>query len=336
MKTIKPPKLNIGDTVGIVSPSQPVTNKRYYRHSINALIKLGFNVVLGRNALRSAGFAAGTAEERLEDLHKMFADPAVRAIFTSAGGSASLHLLDNLDYRLIQKNPKIFCGFSDIATLLNAVYHRTGLITFYNFSIERFTEKASDFTIKSFVDLFISDDLRSTLPQKSRWRILRKGRAEGRLIGGNLMTVANTISLAEYFPDPRVSRTKYILFFEEHGTDFEELDNSLHRLGISKVFDHLAGIIIGKITDIAPGGQPRALKPSKDPEFRNRPRPRDLTLYQMFSHIFETYNVRIPIVANVDFGYVRDRITLPIGAKVKMNLNASEPTIKFLDHSLSR
>src|SRR3989344_7686077 len=121
MRIIRPPKLNIGDTVGIVSPSSPVTNKDYYRRSIRALKKIGFNVVLGKNALRYLGYMAGTAKERVEDLHEMFANPEVKAIFTSAGGFVSHHLLRYLDYDLIKKNPKIICGFSDLSTLLNAI-----------------------------------------------------------------------------------------------------------------------------------------------------------------------------------------------------------------------
>ncbi|MDO8495806.1 MAG: LD-carboxypeptidase [bacterium] len=334
MKIIRPPKLNIGDTVGIVSPSQPVTNRRYYQRSIGALRKLGFNVVLGKNALRSYGYMAGTAEERVSDLHDMFANPEVKAIFTSSGGFVSHHLLRYLDYDLIRKNPKIISGFSDITTLLNAIFKKTGLITFYNFSIQSFNEKSSDFTIKSFMDMFVSDIPSHFLPQKSKWKVMRKGKAEGRLIGGNLLTTINNLNLKEFSTDPRHNRGKFILFFEEHGTDLEELDNSLHRLGLAGFYDHLQGIIIGKITDVDRGGKSSKIIPIGDPrEFRKRPR--SLTVNQIFNRIFDEYNVRIPVLSNVDVGYVRDKISMPIGAMVSMNLNGATPVLKLLEYPVS-
>ena len=331
MRIIHPPKLNIGDTVGIVSPSSPVTNRAYYRRSIGVLKRLGFNVILGKNALRYLGYMAGTAEERVQDLHDMFADQEVKAIFTSAGGFVSHHLLRYLDYDLIRKNPKIICGFSDLTTLLNAIFKKTGMIPFYNFSIERFNKKTSDFTIKSFMDMFVSDEPPVFLPRKSRWKIIRKGRAEGRLIGGNLLTIVNNINLKEYAPNPHQDRRKYILFFEEHGTDLEELDNSLHRLGLAGFYDHIAGIIIGKITDVDRTGKLRRV-PAGDIEFQSKPLPRSLTINQIFKRIFDEYQVRVPILSNFDCGYARDKVTMPIGAMVSMNLNKEEPSIKLLEN----
>ncbi len=335
MKIIRPPQLHIGDTVGVVSPSAPVTNKGTYRRSIGILKQLGFKVVLGKNALHYLGYMAGTVEERVDDLHDMFANQEVKAIFSSAGGFVSQHLLRHLDYGLIKKNPKIICGFSDLTTLLNAIFKKTGLITFYNFSIEGFAKKNSDFTIKSFMDMLVADEPPVILPQKSRWKIIRKGKAEGRLIGGNLLTIANSLNLKEYWPDSPKDRQKYILFFEEHGTDLEELDNSLHRLGLAGVYSRIAGIIIGKVNDINHDGKPRQI-PTGDFEYQLKPKPRSLTVNRLFTKIFKDFSVRVPIVRNVDFGYIRDKITMPIGTKVMLNLNnPNEPYIKLLEKPVS-
>lgn len=332
MKIIHPPKLHIGDTVGIISPSAPVTSKSYHRRSIRILEKLGFKVVLGKNVLRSLGYMAGTPEERASDLHEMISNPQVKAIFTSSGGFVAHHLLRILNYDLIRKNPKIICGFSDLTTLLNAIFKKTGLITFYNFSIERFNEKATDFTVKSFKEMFVSDAPLQALPQRSHWRVIRKGRAKGRLIGGNLLTFTNNFNLKEYSPTLGQDKKKYILFFEEHGTDFEELDNSLHRLGLLGVYNQLAGIIIGKISNVTGRGRVQPI-PTGDPEYQKRPRPRGLTLNHILSRIFAEYHVHIPIVANVDFGNVRNRLSMPIGAMVDLNLNKpDQPTIKLLEN----
>lgn len=332
MKIIHPPKLNIGDTVGVVSPSAPVVSKSHQQRSIRTLEKLGFKVVLGKNVQRSLGYMAGTPEERISDLHEMISNPKVKAIFTSAGGYVSQHLLRRLDYNLIKKNPKIICGFSDLTTLLNAIFKKTGLITFYNFSIQRFNEKATNFTIKSFMDMFVSDTPPNALPQRSHWRIIHRGRAKGRLVGGNLLTFTNNFNLKEYSPPLGQNKSKYILFFEEHDTDLEEMDNSLHRLGLLGVYNHLAGIIIGKITNVISRGRVQPI-PTGDPEYQKQPRPQSLTLNRVLKRIFTEYHVHIPIVANVDFGNVRNRLSMPIGAMVDLNLNKpDQPTIKLLEN----
>ncbi len=129
---IFPERLQKGDKIGIVSPSSPVAAfcpKRLQR-GVGELEKRGFTVKLGKHVLEHYKHTAGTVQQRIEDLHAMFADDEVKAIVCTIGGLNSNQLLEFLDYDLIQKHPKIFMGFSDITALLNAVYAKTGLVTY--------------------------------------------------------------------------------------------------------------------------------------------------------------------------------------------------------------
>ncbi len=131
MKIIKPKKLQKGDTVAIVSPSNAVPEelKEKFNNGVKFLESLVLKVKIGKNALGRYYYSSGTVEERLSDIHEAFADKSVKAVIMSIGGNTANNLLDGLDFNLIRKNPKIFLGISDATTLLDPIFSKTSLIT---------------------------------------------------------------------------------------------------------------------------------------------------------------------------------------------------------------
>ncbi len=129
---MKPRVLRKGDTIGIISPSSGAAG--LFPHRVErgraALESLGFRVVLAEHAMGRRGWVSGTPEERAADLHRMFADPDVKAVMAAIGGDHSGQLLPHLDFDLIAANPKVFVGFSDVTVLNLAIHARTGLVTF--------------------------------------------------------------------------------------------------------------------------------------------------------------------------------------------------------------
>ncbi len=121
-----------GDTVGVIAPSWcgPAVFPHRLERGIGFLESAGYEVVLAQNARGRRGHLSGTAEERVADIHQMFADPRVKAIISAIGGNHSCHLLPLLDWDLIRHNPKVFMGFSDATVLNLAVHAKTGLVTF--------------------------------------------------------------------------------------------------------------------------------------------------------------------------------------------------------------
>ncbi|HTD52229.1 MAG TPA: LD-carboxypeptidase, partial [Thermoanaerobaculia bacterium] len=112
---IKPRALKAGDTVGLITPSSYIFDTWRLDEAVARLDSaLGLKSRLGRSVKARHGYMAGTEAERLEDLHAMFRDPGVAAVFCLSGGYGTERLLDRIDYELIRKNPKILLGYSDI------------------------------------------------------------------------------------------------------------------------------------------------------------------------------------------------------------------------------
>jgi len=134
---IAPSRLHKGDTIGIVSPSDPILEETRPQLSkgINFLKSIGFKVVLGKNALNIDGYSSATPEEKAEDINSMFSNKEIRAIFCSTGGSIANSCIPLLDWKAIRLNPKIFLGMSDITVLLNTIYMETSVVTFHGSNV---------------------------------------------------------------------------------------------------------------------------------------------------------------------------------------------------------
>src|ERR1700737_1111136 len=129
---IKPRALKAGDTVGLIAPSSYIFDTWRLEETVARLDSaLGLKSKLGRFVKARHGYMAGTETERLEDLHAMFYDPAVAAVFCLGGGYGTERLLDKIDYELIRKNPKILLGYSDITGLHLAITKKAGVVTFH-------------------------------------------------------------------------------------------------------------------------------------------------------------------------------------------------------------
>jgi len=306
---LKPSKLKTGDVVGIISPSTPVFSKKNLAKGMRLLESLGFKPKLGHKALEVQGnYKAGTRAERLNDLHSMFLDDEVKAIFCTGGGYASIQLLPDIDWSLIEKNPKIFVGFSDITALLTAVTEKTGLVTFHGPTIEGLDDdtKGGKFTIKNFKNILTKGET-GPLKNYTEWKALRQGKAEGNLVGGNLDVI---LSLMGTPYEPKWDGK--ILFWEETNETIETLDNFLWRLRVAKVFKKIEGMIVGKITNL----QSIEDETEKWASLDKPPIIEDIILEA-------TEGFNFPILYGVDFGHEAPSLTLPIGAKA--NLDCPSP-----------
>ncbi|MBN1277776.1 MAG: LD-carboxypeptidase, partial [Deltaproteobacteria bacterium] len=127
---IIPKRLKNGDRIGVISPAGPVSGNDL-QLSRNIMETWGFTVHMGRHVCDRQDYLAGKDEDRLADLHEMFLDRDIKAIFCSRGGYGSMRILDRINFDIIKANPKIIAGYSDITALLIAVQKMTGLVTFH-------------------------------------------------------------------------------------------------------------------------------------------------------------------------------------------------------------
>ena len=128
-----PSKLQAGDEVRIIAPSRSMTilGEDCKKLATERLEELGLKVTFGKHVMEAdPDYMCASRDARVEDLNEAFKDKNVKAILTVIGGFNSNQLLDYIDYEAIKENPKIFCGFSDITALSNAIHAKTGLVTY--------------------------------------------------------------------------------------------------------------------------------------------------------------------------------------------------------------
>jgi len=317
-----PATLKPGDEVRVIAPSDPL-DKTKKSEIIEGFAELGLRVSFGAHCFRTSC----SSEQKLDDLHNAFADPKIRAVFAGTGGFSANELLPHIDYKLIKTHPKIFAGYSDITTLLNAIYAQTGLITYHTINASGVGDKyGQEFThdylrkclfSRQMFELnpaqeWFNKDYTESAPRYKQykndnwWGLNEQGIVEGRLVGGNL-TCLLLLAGTKYFPKLKGS----ILFLED---DYESQPHHfvarLRSLILQPGFNRVEGIMIGRF-------QPKS----------------QITrhiLQQMLKSIPELETM--PIVANVDFGHTKPQVTLPIGGIVQLAVLKNRQTIKLVEH----
>ncbi len=313
MKPIKPKKLKKGDLIGIISPASSVDDPSKIEKGVGYLEKLGYKVLLGKNVGKYNGYLAGTDKERLDDFHSMFSNKNVKAIFCLRGGYGASRLLDKIDYKIIKAHPKIFVGYSDISALHLSVFYKTGLITFAGPMVGvDFYEDVSSFTEEMFWKLLTSNKKfgRIQNPDNEKILSLNTGATTGRIVGGNLSVITGLIG-TNYFPDLKDK----ILFVEETGEVPYKIDRMFNQFRLSNMFQGIKGVIIGSFTDC------HELDPNK----------RTLTLGEVITDYLSP--LKKPVVYNFRHGHLKDNITIPVGANIR--LNASRKFVEILETVVS-
>lgn len=290
---LKPPRLKVGDTVGLISPAGVVDQKTVDEFR-KILLELGLKVKLGNHILDRYGYLAGKDIARAADVNAMFADTSVAGIFTMAGGWGCNRILPLLDYELIRRNPKIIIGFSDVTSLILAIYARCGIITFHGplatstwnqFSVEYVRRLLFDGEAMLFRNLL-------STPVET----INSGTARGSLVGGNLSLVTALVG-SGYLPD----WDKMILFVEEVREDVYRVDRMLTQLKLAGILDKIAGFIFGQCTKCTAGED-------------NEP---SLTLEEvLLEHI---QPLGIPAWYGSMIGHIPDKFTLPLGVEVEID-----------------
>src|SRR5574340_669863 len=184
---VKPKALASGDTIGMIAPSEPLTKSAVDKVS-RFLERTGYHLKTGPNILKKVGdFAAGTGQERADDINLLFSDPEVKMIFVAQGGMTASQTLEKIDFENIAKNPKILAGYSDATTLQLAILSQTGLVTFHSPNLLSLPEfKPTGYTMSNFWKVLTTTSGQLTIVPQMLWQEIVPGTAAGILFGGNL------------------------------------------------------------------------------------------------------------------------------------------------------
>lgn len=297
-----PKPLNKGDLVGIISPSAAMADSMEFLFAREAMEALGFRVVMGDHVSKRRGHLAGSDAERAADLNNMFAHQEVKAIICLRGGSGAARILPLIDYENIKRNPKPLLGYSDITALHNAIYAKTGLITFHgpngsgswnSFNVRQFNQMFLERKLVRFEnESFKGDDL---VIKENRIQTIFPGSAEGNIIGGNL-TVLTGLAGSPYLPDFK----NKILFLEDVDEDPYRIDRMMSTLQLMGALDQIKGFIFGQCTGCDPSSGYGSL-----------------TLKQILEDYILPLN--IPAYRGAMIGHVSKQFIVPIGALVSMD-----------------
>lgn len=308
MKILKPQKLDLGDTIGIVASSLPVlpSFKENYEKGKSGIQELGFKIKEGNTIGKTRCWMAGTPKEVAQDINSMFADKNIKAIMAQTGGYSAISVLEYLDYELITKNPKPFIGMSDMTTYHLAIFAKTGLVGFHMDDVLHFNKEF-------FLKFLTKTEAPGIIKPISEWEEWKKGKAKGSLIGGILQLVAAQ-SGTSYFPGLE-DFNGAILFWEDVGQELHMIARNLYRLKYYGILDRISGMLIGKI---------KYIKPMKDKEVVE-PTAKEMTL-----EILKDY--KFPIMANLDFGHFTVNIPMPIG--IKVSFDTQKKQLNFLESAV--
>lgn len=297
-----PAFLKKGDKVAIISPSYFLDTEYAYR-AANILREWGLVPVIGPNVGKKSGINyAGTFEERLADLKWALYDPEVKAILCNRGGYSTIQMIPFLTKEVLAAHPKWLIGFSDITTL-HAMEVNAGVMSIHgNMSRNIANGEGMDESSLTLRDLLFGKMPQYTLPAHP---CNQQGKATAKLVGGNFCTFFPLMgSKVDYFQGGE----DFILFIEEVGESYHNLDRLMNMLILNGILDRCKGVILGHFTDC-----------KRDIDYDS--------VEQMFSTYFSKYD--FPVVCGFPAGHESPNLPLVMGAPVTIEVTAEGARVSF-------
>lgn len=287
--------LSPGQTIGVMAPSSYI-DRADIEQSKTLLEQRGYRVFIHPQTYERHNQSAGNHLQKSLAFQGLWQRDDIHAIWTAGGGNRALHLLDSLNFEKLKAKPKPLIGFSDVTTLLNAVYAHTGLSTYHGPVFKSLHQyKHLDHVLDTLTGQPQSYDL-------SDAHIITPGDVTAPIVGGNL-------SLFQYLPQtlPGNFCNDHIILLEDCHEDLSKIDRMILHLKRLGVFQNAAGIIFGGFTDMTESG-----------------RPFGFTLEDLVRE--HTQDLDIPIIMNAPFGHGPNHLCVPIGTK--MTLSTQNKTLK--------
>jgi len=304
-RPLRPPLLQPGDRVCVVSPASP-PDPELVEAGERVLSSWGLVVQRGAHIFDHFGYLAGTDRDRLADLNAALRDPTCRAVIATRGGYGVQRIVDGIDFGAVQRDPKPVVGFSDITALLMELWNRTRLVTIHGPMVQLLDERTAPVSAASLQDALMTTkpiSLTSDTREPSA-AAGRPGRASGVLLGGNLTLLASSVG-TESIPDLRGA----IVLIEEVGEPPYRIDRMLTQLRRAGALDGIAGVALGQFTDILTSTVAGA-DFSLDEVLRDR-----------------LGDLGVPILGGLAVGHGNEQFTVPFGVRATLDTHAGTLTM---------
>jgi muramoyltetrapeptide carboxypeptidase len=279
-----------GSRVALVAPSGILPDAAHVEQAKENVRSLGWVPVLGAHVSELHGYLAGTDEQRVADFNTALRDDTIDAIWCVRGGYGAMRLLRDIDYAALESNPRPVIGFSDITALHAAIFIECNIVSFHGPTARG---DLSDFSRNSLVRALA--DQRDSCGVATNGRVLRAGKARGRLAGGNLALVASLMGTPW-----SVDFDGAILVLEDIDEAVYRVDRMMRQLLLAGALQKCTGIVAG---DFRP--------PSGETADEN------LTVDGILAEAAEEAGV--PCLAGAPFGHIRDQWTIPLGATAELD-----------------
>lgn len=311
MKPLKKtkPYLSQKSHIGLIAPSGRLSAQHLEKAKSN-LDALGLNYSFSKHVAESDGYLAGADHIRIHDLHAMYDNPEIDAIWCVRGGYGATRIIDYLDYKLIKRNPKPLIGYSDITALHTAIYQRTGSPCFHG---PVAASTMSQYTIDHLKPLFgLEKDFVIRLSDKNlelgkeqsvfEYKEINPGKAKGKLIGGNLSLMSAMVG-TPYAMDARDK----LVFIEDIGEEPYRVDRMLTQLISSGFFKEVKGVVFGIFAGC-----------HKKDEYSK-------TLIEVISERMS--RIKAPSAYGFSFGHIDDQCSFQIGQEAELDTTARTITL---------
>lgn len=289
-----PPRLQRGDTIGLFCPAGPVRDQDRLRNGMQRIRDLGFATIVQGPTTAASGYLAGTDEQRAANLHALWQNEQVKAIWAIRGGFGCLRLLDHIDWELMRRHPKLLIGFSDVTLLLQGLINRANQVAIHGPVVTSFAGSSNQDALTLFALLT------GTLPERipmPKLEILRNNTGKGRLIGGNLATLTHSLGTPWDY-----SWDGCILVLEDTNEPMYRLDRMLTQLALAGKLQRLAGLLLGDF-DLSGGDSPADWRLQEE----------------VWQRALDLAGPHYPIWANAPIGHGNRNQALPLGMEAVMD-----------------
>ena len=232
-----------GDKVGIVccSNGQKITYREKIELLRDTLEGMGLVPVFSDYIYEKEDVFSGTAKERAEVLMNFYKDDAIKAIFDISGGDIANGILPYLDFDIINKSDKQFWGYSDLTTIVNSIYKKTGK-TSVLYQIRNLIYADKERQVDNFEKAMFSD---SEDLFQFHYEFIQGEKMQGVVVGGNIRCFLK-LAGTEYMPD----LTGRILLLESFSGTAAKMETYLAQLSQLGAFGKVAGILLGTFTEM--------------------------------------------------------------------------------------